>query len=341
MRRGVERFTYNLSNQLAGQYGIEIVLYIWNNRIKVDWGEWHENITIRKVPYSRYFQKNIAQLFYRIWIKQDKPSFVLINFLYHGETCLPKNINYYYVLHSPATLIQNRYKYIANRIESFNNLTPVAVSDFVRDEARPFFKNKTIRMIHHGIDINIFNKCVVYRDKPVIKMVTTSALEEWKGIQDIIQALSMIEKIDYFRLDIYGDGLFKVDLIELIDYCNLNDIVSIKEPASSIENILPDYDIYCQMSVGEAFGLSLFEAMACGLSAIVYDSPPFNKLLPDDVVKKVLEKSIKIIKSALLDYLDCAEREKYGTRARDFVRKNFSLDKMASNYFKLFNETVN
>ena len=89
------------------------------------------------------------------------------------------------------------------------------------------------------------------------------------------------------------------------------------------------------MSIGDAFGLSLFEALACGLPAIVYDTPPFDKLLPKDVLKKVPKKSIKKINSALLDYLDCDEREKYGTRAYNFVRNNFGLDKMASNYFRL------
>ena len=90
------------------------------------------------------------------------------------------------------------------------------------------------------------------------------------------------------------------------------------------------------MSNGEAFGLSLFEAMACGLPTIVYDSPPFDKLIPDQISKKIKNKSINKLGATLLKYRDYKERERYGRAAKNFVTENFSVGMMASRYFQLF-----
>ena len=91
------------------------------------------------------------------------------------------------------------------------------------------------------------------------------------------------------------------------------------------------------MSNGEAFGLSLFEAMACALPCIVYDYPPFDSLVPTHVLKKIKNKSIQELRNALISYKDKAERENYGIKARNYVLTKFSVKKMASNYFKLMN----
>ena len=57
----------------------------------------------------------------------------LINFLYHGESVLPKTSNLYYVLHAPASLIPDRYAYIATKYEKYNSLTFISVSEFVKN----------------------------------------------------------------------------------------------------------------------------------------------------------------------------------------------------------------
>ena len=338
MRRGVERFTYTLSNQLAKDYNLKILIYVWDDPAKVDWGKWHNNIIIRKVPYLRYYQKNTAQLFYSYWIKKDKPTHVLINFLYHGEACLPKNLNYYYVLHSPASLIPHRYNYISQNLSAFHRITAIAVSDYVKRQAIPFFRYRSVETIHHGINTKAFKNRSFYKDKSKLKIVSTSALEEWKGIQDVIKAISGKALKTNYKFYIYGEGSYKNKLLETISELGLNGIVSIKEPISNIEETLHHYDIYCQMSRGEAFGLSLFEAMACGLPAIVYETPPFDKLLPSDIVKKVPSRSIEDLKLALVDYSELNERKNYGIKGRDFVFKKFGVEKMASNYFKLLSQ---
>ena len=88
MRRGVESFTYNLSNHLAEFYNQKIIIYTWSNNNPISWGKWHKGIKIRKVPYSRYYQTLIAKLFYWFWIKLDRANKIICNFLWYGETAI-------------------------------------------------------------------------------------------------------------------------------------------------------------------------------------------------------------------------------------------------------------
>ena len=241
----------------------------------------------------------------------------------------------YYVLHSPASLIPHRYEYIQEKANKFNQLSFIAVSDFVKQDAIQYFGKMKIEVIYHGIDLNRFNHSTNYQNSGKIKLLTISALEKWKGIQDLICILAdddLKNKFDYF---IIGDGPYKHELIVVINNLNLSSTVHLLGSEDRIESLLPNYDIYCNLSDGEAFGLSLIEAMACGLPAIVYDIPPFDSLISSHVAKKVKNKSQTILKECLVDLADKNERERFGKNGRNYVRENYSVEKMASNYYKL------
>ena len=122
----------------------------------------------------------------------------------------------------------------------------------------------------------------------------------------------------------------------MINNLNLSSIVYLLGSEDRIESLLPNYDIYCNLSDGEAFGLSLIEAMACGLPAIVYDIPPFDSLIPSHAAKKVKNKSQTMLKEYLINLADKNERERIGKNGRNYVREHYSEEKMASNYYNLF-----
>ena len=82
-----------MANQLANDYILKIIVYTWGVHDKVDWALRNERINIRIVPYSRYFQKLIAKIFYYLWVKIDSPDNIILNFLYHGETAISGKSN--------------------------------------------------------------------------------------------------------------------------------------------------------------------------------------------------------------------------------------------------------
>tara|TARA_B100000029_G_scaffold451615_2_gene476303 strand:+ start:2123 stop:2884 length:762 start_codon:yes stop_codon:yes gene_type:complete len=248
---------------------------------------------------------------------------------------LPNYLRCALVLHSPASLIPGRYKFISDNIDRFKKIKLIAVSSYVKTEAQPFFKKK-IRVINHGVPVKKFDSSIKFVEKKKLKIVTISALEQWKGIQDIIIAISSKRLRKIFEFDIYGDGSYKKFLIDLIYEFNLSSNVSLKGITNKVEKLLPNYDIYCQMSKGEAFGLSLFEAMACGLPTMVYDIPPFDNLIPNEVTKKVKNGSEKDLEKALLSYMNYKERELRGNAGKKFILNNYNMEKMSLEYCSLF-----
>ena len=211
-----------MANQLAKDYKLKIIVYTWGVHDKVDWGLWDERINIRIVPYSRYFQKLIAKMFYYLWAKIDRPDNIILNFLYHGETAISGESNFYYVLHSPASLIPHRYEYIQEKANKFNQLLFIAVSDYVKQDAIQYFGKMEIEVIYHGIDLNRFNHSTDYQNSGKIKLLTISALEKWKGIQDLICILADDDLKKTFDYYIVGDGPYRQELIGVINNLNLS-----------------------------------------------------------------------------------------------------------------------
>lgn len=329
-----------MANQLAKDYKFNIIVYTWDSHDKIDWGKWDKKIKVRIVPYSKYFQKWVAKLLYFLWIKIDRPNQYILNFLYHGETILPEDSKINYVLHSPASLIPHRYKYIQEKANKFNQLLFIAVSDYVKQDAIPYLGKMKIEVIHHGIDLKRFSQTIQYNTDKKMKILTVAALEKWKGIQDMIQALADNDLNKDFEYYIIGDGPYKPELVKLINELDISSSIYFMNPQDKIEEVLPHYDIYCQLSEGEAFGLSVIESMACGLPSIVYDIPPFDFIIPSNAAKKVKNKSQPMLKKYLSDLTDKNERERIGENGRNYVRKNYSVEKMALNYYNHIVEYV-
>lgn len=328
----MERFVFNLSNELSKRDSIQVILYVWGTKQKITWGKWHEKIKFRQVPYSRYYQKNIAKLFYSFWSRIDTPDSFLINFLYHGETVLPKSTKIHYVLHSPASLIEHRYKDISTNLNEFEKLNFIAVSEGVKAEALPFLHALPIKVIHHGIDLSIFKPKRNYFSNKKLKIVTVAALESWKGIQHIISSFSNSYISQNFTYDVIGEGPYESRLKKMVTDSQLENSIKFLGSFENVESILPAYDIYCQLSEGEAFGISVIEAMACGLPTIVSDCPPFDKLFSDEVIK-VAPKSIEDIIQKLKSLESDEIREEFGLKGKQYVHSNFSLEQMGHHYF--------
>ena len=310
LTRGVERFTYTLASEFS-KNNIECVLYTWSEKNPINWNTEKVNFKIRKVPYFRYFQKYIAVFFYRIWFLLDRPSTTILNFLYHGERFLPFNKQYLYVLHSPSDQIQNRYIYIEKYSKSFRKLRFVAVSNYVKKMALPYFQNNLIEVVYNGVDLDKFKpiNLLRFKDKTNIKIVSFCALEERKGVQFLLNALGVRDKRD-FVYHIYGEGPFKHELLNLISILNLNDYVKIFSPIENVEYTMNNYDLFCLLSKGEAFPLSPLEALSCGIPILTSSFSPFDEFVVDGIGKMVDVFNTNEINKAIDELIDFQDNSK-------------------------------
>lgn len=338
LRRGVERFVHALANQLANDYGIEIIIYTWAAKKPVQWGQWHSKITMRLVPETNYFQEWLARFYYWCWIRYDKPDYTLLNFLFHGESSLPKKRCYISILHYPASQVPHRYKIISKITMKFINLNFVAVSQMVKKEALPYISQRRIEVIPNGVDINRFS--AVDRQHHLLKTVrltTLAALEERKGMQFVINALGLLRDTD-ITYDIYGDGPYRAELLLLVEKLQLSHIVHLHPSVDTPEHILKNADIFCLLSKGEAFPLAPLEAMAAGLPVIVSQYPPFDEIVTEEVGIMVERENPLKVAEAIKLLADHKKREELGRQGRKLVEERYSWEIIAKQYYAILNK---
>ncbi|SVC90063.1 uncharacterized protein METZ01_LOCUS342917, partial [marine metagenome] len=177
MRRGVESFTYNLSNHLAEFYNLKIIIYTWSNKNPINWGKWHNKIIIRKVPYSRYYQKLIAKIFYWFWNKIDRTDKIICNFLWYGETAIFDKNKDILIIHNPISQIPLRYKFVQKYID-YNTLI-IFDSNHSLNEFKAIYNNyNNCKMIHTGVDTKYFRASENNKNNNKLSLICISEFEE-------------------------------------------------------------------------------------------------------------------------------------------------------------------
>ena len=312
---------------------MKIIIYCWKSNQEIDWGNWNRNIKIRQLPFSKYYQKFWSKCFYLFWIKIDNPFCVLINFLYHGESILPKKLNYIYVLHSPSIQVPKRYDYIKKKVNNFKNMTFVAVSNYVKQQALKYIPENKIRVIYNGVNINTFKPKNKISTKN-FRIITLAALEKRKRIQNVIKILKDINDPNIYY-DIYGDGSFKKNIKDLIQNYKLENQIKLNGICNFPENFLIKYDLFILLSKGEAFPIAPLEAMSCGLPVIVSKDKPYNEFISEKCGILVDPDSQNDILDAIMFMKNKSKRLKLGLAARNVIINSFSLKLMKDKYLEL------
>ena len=263
----------------------------------------------------------------------DRPEKILINFLYHGESSLPKDMEYYYILHSPASQVPHRYHFIKDHIHKFKNISFIAVSQFVMREAEPFINKLPVSVIYNGVDTKYFSPNGIPNKRSDLVLVTLSALESRKGIQNVISAIIKMND-PKIRYNIYGDGPYKQEIVKMINSSNLQDKITLHPSNEDPAQCLNNSDVYMLLSKGEALPLGPLEAMACGLPVIVSDHPPYDEFVHSDIGFKVNRNSTDSIVEVISELKNPAIRLRLGSAGRKMVVKSFTWEHVASQYYK-------
>ena len=218
----------------------------------------------------------------------------------------------------------------------------IAISEAVREHLVKDFKVKDadVRLIHNGIDVDKFRvqgsefrvdkkKKLGLGSGPVVGIV--ARLSDVKGHAYLIEAMKFVlEKIPQVQLLIVGDGKMKQGLVKLVRSLGIEKSVYFIPAVSDITQVFGAMDLFVMPSLQEGLGLSLMQAMAVGLPVIGSDVGGIKSLIKmgeNGILVKAADSLI--LASAILDLLgDTAQAKLLGDRARDFIRQNFSLDKM-------------
>jgi len=149
---------------------------------------------------------------------------------------------------------------------------------------------RTVKVIHNGVDTEVFTPRG--RDPELrrslgagpddLLMVSVSRLIGWKGTRIVLEALAgMSERVRYA---VIGEGPEEQNLRAQAERAGISQRVRFlgRIRHADLPPILSQCDLFVQPSIGEeAFGISVVEAMACGLPVLASD----NGGLPEIIVE--------------------------------------------------------
>lgn len=113
-------------------------------------------------------------------------------------------------------------------------------------------------------------------DRKPGSIITASRLAPEKHLDWLIRAaVEAHQRFPQLTLDIYGEGVQKKKLSEIINECDANEYISLKGQ-HNLDHIYQKYMLYASASTSEGFGLSLMEAVGSGLPMVGFDVPYGN-----------------------------------------------------------------
>lgn len=239
--------------------------------------------------------------------------------------------------------------HLRNRVMTKPLTRTIAISDFVKQQLiAGGLPAGQIDVRYLGIDDRRFvpvenrrgkfrEQFAVGSDEPVV--TTISFLNPFKNPQTIIEACSLLARRGVsFRLFVAGDGILRQELESLTHQRDIADRVHWLGHVDDPRALLQESDIFTLASTGEAFGLVLPEAMACGLPVVATRSGGIVEIVDDGKTGLLVP---PLNPEALADALqqliqDAAARRKMGEAGRSRVAKKFTIETVVAGTLKIY-----
>lgn len=145
----------------------------------------------------------------------------------------------------------------------------IAVSEWESEQLETDFRVGTT-VIPNGVDMDrLVEAESLNRRRPYL--LTVGRLEEYKGIQHVIRALSMLTK---YELIIAGDGSYRKQLIEVTRDSGVSDRVDFVGyvDGEKLPGLYAEADVFLNLSAYEAYGITVGEALATGTPCVVREA---------------------------------------------------------------------
>jgi glycosyltransferase involved in cell wall biosynthesis len=230
----------------------------------------------------------------------------------------------------------------------------IAISEQVKEHLMNDFgiDEEKIRVIHNGIDVEKYTtrntqhairkrKELGLNDGPVIGII--ARLSDVKGHIYLIEAMKIVlNTLPGAQLLIVGEGKMKEELINRVNSLGIQKNVFFITALSDTRDVLQVMDLFVMPSLKEGLGLALMEAMALGLAVVGSDVGGIRSLIQDGINGLLVKPAdSQDIAKAILELLqDNNKRDALGKEAQNFIRRNFSQEKMVAQTEEVYLECL-
>ncbi|OGM26995.1 hypothetical protein A3D00_05725 [Candidatus Woesebacteria bacterium RIFCSPHIGHO2_02_FULL_38_9] len=259
---------------------------------------------------------------------------------YHGtqfnvldERMIEKNI-----ITKPVNFVINIVIYLKTLISVRLATVVIGISKYTQKEAKRLYKRIDARLIYSGNAPSEFTtQTKVYRAKnKKIKILSVSRITPYKQFEKTINAVRDIPNVN---LTIAGSSPQSKYLKFLRSLKNQNTKILINIPDTVLAGLYKECDIYASCDKYLFFGMPILEAATFAKPSVSLNYAAASELISHGKTgyvaknQKEFEKYIK----ALVD--SPSLRDKMGREATNWA-KNFTWDKTAKNYEKIFKKIL-
>lgn len=208
------------------------------------------------------------------------------------------------------------------------------------------YTDKPILITPFGVNTELFKPLNTKKyEEFVIGNVKT--LHPKYGIDVLIQATNIVIRNNpdkKIRLEIYGEGPQKDELIQLTDVLGIKNKVSFK---GFIQNdklpiIYNSVSVAVSVSDNESFGVVAVEAMACGCSVVTSDADGFTEVVENGKTGYIVPKrNPEATAEAIQKFIDNPQlRESMGAAARKRVLELYDWNNNVETMINIYNDIL-
>jgi N-acetyl-alpha-D-glucosaminyl L-malate synthase BshA len=220
-----------------------------------------------------------------------------------------------------------------------------AVSKFLADETHLVFGvRKDVEVIPNFVDTERFKPSgrKPWRERPDQErvLVHASNFRPVKRVADVVRAFAAIRRELPARLVLIGDGPDREHALAVAADLGCSDKVEHVGMQDHLETTLAQADLFLSASETESFGLSMLEAMSCGVPCISTAVGGVAEVLGDTGRLTPFGMPEALASAALPILADEKVHDELSLRARARAVEHFATDRIVAQYERLYARVV-
>ena len=203
-----------------------------------------------------------------------------------------------------------------------------------------------IKLIYNGIkvedriepDFSLRKKYNIGEQDNIL--INVGRLNSEKGHDLLIEAVKELnQELKNWKLLIVGEGPERDNIVRQIKKYDLSDKIILTGFVDNVNDYLVQADLMVHTARIEGFGLVLVEAMAAKLPVVAVAASNIPEIIKDGEVGLLAEKeSPGDLAEKIKSLLQNKElRAEYGSKGKEYVKENFSISRMITEYEELIN----
>jgi glycosyltransferase involved in cell wall biosynthesis len=227
-----------------------------------------------------------------------------------------------------ARLVE-RAEHVVARIQQARAAALVVASAGARSRIHDAERHRDhIFEVPHGIDLSRFPVRPAPPSRPSVLFL--SSVQYRKGIFTLLDAFARVAPaVPGVELVVAGLGPDLAEVrrrAERMEGCTIR--FTGRVAREQVGDVMRDHSVYCLPSIGEPFGMTVLEAMACGLPVVATRAGGIPDLVSSEGGRLVPPRDADALAAALVEVLQSRQRQcEMGTYNRARVERLFDIEK--------------